>query len=80
MDRRLRHYYYTGSGKNRQRHVRWTPAAGDLSQPSMISWCRHHSASNPRRLRAIEPFPTDGLIPYDPGYLAGWTVSVIRLI
>ena len=25
--------------------------------------------------RAIEPFPTDTLIPYDPGYLAGWTVE-----
>ena len=28
-----------------------------------------------RWLRAIEPFPTTGLIPYDPGYLAGWTVE-----
>jgi hypothetical protein len=26
-------------------------------------------------LRRIEPFPTDQLIPYDPGYLAGWTVE-----
>jgi hypothetical protein len=23
----------------------------------------------------VEPFPTGGLIPYDPGYLAGWTVE-----
>jgi hypothetical protein len=26
-------------------------------------------------LRAIEPFPTGDLVPYDPGYLAGWTVE-----
>jgi hypothetical protein len=28
-----------------------------------------------RTLRSIEPFPTDALIPFDPGYLAGWTVE-----
>jgi len=27
------------------------------------------------RMRGIEPFPTAQLIPYDPGYLAGWTVE-----
>ena len=26
-------------------------------------------------LKKIEPFPTSTLIPYDPGYLAGWTVE-----
>ncbi len=26
-------------------------------------------------LRGIEPFPTTDLVPYDPGYLAGWTVE-----
>jgi hypothetical protein len=26
-------------------------------------------------LRQVEPFPTDSLVPYDPGYLAGWTVE-----
>jgi hypothetical protein len=26
-------------------------------------------------LRAVEPFPTGTLIPYDAGYLAGWTVE-----
>ena len=30
-----------------------------------------HSA----RLRGIEPFPTNQLIPYEAGYLAGWTVE-----
>jgi hypothetical protein len=27
------------------------------------------------RLKAVEPFPTAELIPYDAGYLAGWTVE-----
>jgi hypothetical protein len=27
------------------------------------------------RLKGVEPFPTGELIPYDPGYLAGWTVE-----
>ena len=26
-------------------------------------------------LRQVEPFPTNALVPYDPGYLAGWTVE-----
>ena len=27
------------------------------------------------RLRRVEPFPTGTLVPFDPGYLAGWTVE-----
>jgi hypothetical protein len=27
------------------------------------------------KLRRIEPFPTALLVPFDPGYLAGWTVE-----
>ena len=27
------------------------------------------------RLRQVEPFPTDTLVPFDAGYLAGWTVE-----
>ena len=30
---------------------------------------------DPARLRGIEPFPTSTLVPFDPGYLAGWTVE-----
>ena len=30
---------------------------------------------SPRLLQKVEPFPTATLIPYDPGYLAGWTVE-----
>ena len=30
---------------------------------------------SPGLLRGVEPFPTSTLVPYDPGYLAGWTVE-----
>lgn len=68
-------YYYTGSGKNRQRHVRWSPAAGELSHVFDDDLVTASLGVDPKWLRAVEPFPTSGLIPYDPGYLAGWTVE-----
>lgn len=68
-------YYYTGTGKNRQRHVRWTPVAGDLTHVFDDDLVPASTGVEPRWLRGVEPFPTGGLIPYDPGYLAGWTVE-----
>ena len=69
-------YYYTGSGKNRRRHVRWTPASGQLTHVFDDHLVPASLGVDARRLRAIEPFPTaDNLVPYDPGYLAGWTVE-----
>jgi hypothetical protein len=69
-------YYYTGTGKARQRHVNWTPVAGELSHVFDDHLVPASLGVDPGRLRAIEPFPTvEGLIPYDPGYLAGWTVE-----
>ena len=68
-------YSYTGSGKNRQRQVRWTPASGELSHVFDDDLVPASLGVEARWLRGIEPFPTGGLIPYDPGYLAGWTVE-----
>ncbi len=68
-------YYYTGSGNNRRREVRWTPASGDLSHIFDDELVCASVGVNPMRLRAVEPFPTESLVPYDPGYLAGWTVE-----
>jgi hypothetical protein len=68
-------YYYVNENGKQVRRVQWTPASGELSHifdddlvPASLGI---HSA----RLRGIEPFPTDQLIPYDAGYLAGWTVE-----
>lgn len=72
-------YYYTMSNGKRQRHVRWTPAAGELSHAFDDDLVPASLGVNPRWLRLIEPFPTDGLIPYDAGYVAGWTVERYQL-
>ena len=68
-------YYYTGSGKDRQRQVRWSSVSGDLSHVFDDELVPASLGVEPRWLRGVEPFPTGGLVPYDPGYLAGWTVE-----
>jgi Zn finger protein HypA/HybF involved in hydrogenase expression len=69
-----RYYYETVNGKQ-ERRVEWSPAAGQLDHffdDELVAASVGVSAS---LLRGIEPFPTASLIPYDPGYLAGWTVE-----
>ena len=68
-------YYETMSGGKRRREVRWSPAAGELSHVFDDDLVPASLGVNARWLRAVEPFPTQGLIPYDAGYLAGWTVE-----
>lgn len=69
-------YYYTTSNGRRERHVRWTPASGELAHVFDDDLVPASLGVNARWLRAIEPFPTTaGLIPYDSGYLSGWTVE-----
>lgn len=68
-------YYYEGSGKDRQRRVRWSPAAGSLSHAFDDELVCASTGMQSDMLRKVEPFPTDTLVPYDPGYLAGWTVE-----
>lgn len=68
-------YYYTGSGKSRQRHVRWRPAAGELSHVFDDELVCASTGVHAGRLRAVEPFPTNEVIPYDPGFVAGWVVE-----
>jgi hypothetical protein len=68
-------YYYSGTGKNRRRHVRWTPASGQVSHVFDDELVAASAGIDAKLLRSIEPFPTNALIPYDPGYLAGWTVE-----
>lgn len=68
-------YYYVGSGNKRERRVRWTPVSGELSHVFDDELVCASTGMQPRMLRQVEPFPTDILVPYDPGYLAGWTVE-----
>jgi hypothetical protein len=83
------HYYYTtetyrdnkGRTQTRQvRHVRWEPAAGEV---------RHFFDDEPvpgthgvslALLRAVEPFPTAELVPYDTAYLSGFVVEHYQVV
>jgi Zn finger protein HypA/HybF involved in hydrogenase expression len=68
-------YYYVREGGKTQRRVRWTPAAGELSHVFDDALVPASLGVDASKLRRIEPFPTSALIPYDAGYLAGWTVE-----
>ena len=69
------HYYWIKVGKNTVRQVRWTPAAGDLSHTFDDELVCASVGVSRARLQQVEPFPTNELVPYDAGYLAGWTVE-----
>jgi hypothetical protein len=68
-------YYYTVQGNRRVRRVRWRPVSGELLHFFDDQLVPASTGVNAQWLRGVEPFPTDLLIPYDPGYLAGWTVE-----
>jgi hypothetical protein len=69
-----RYYYVTISGR-RHRRVSWTPAAGELDHAFDDELVPASTGVSAPLLRGIEPLPTQSLVPYDPGYLAGWTVE-----
>ena len=78
------HYYYTtetytdGSGRVQTRqvqHVRWEPAAGQVSHFFDDDLVCASVGVHPNLVRGVEPFPTKELKPYDPGYVAGWVVE-----
>lgn len=68
-------YYYVGSGNKRERRVRWTPAAGELEHVFDDELVCASAGIQTGMLRQVEPFPTATLVPYDAGYLSGWTVE-----
>lgn len=81
-------YYYTtetyrdakGQMQTRRvRHVRWWPSSGAVDHffdDDLIPATRGISED---LLRRIEPFPTKELVPYDSGYVAGWTVEQYQI-
>lgn len=69
-----RYYYVTVNGK-RVRRVQWSHASGELDHVFDDELVAASMGVSAGMLRKIEPFPTQTLIPYDPGYLAGWTVE-----
>ena len=69
------HYYYVRENNQQVQKVRWVPASGSLSHVFDDDLVCASMGVETGKLRRIEPFPTDTLVPYDAGYLAGWTVE-----
>jgi len=69
-----RYYYETVNGKQEQR-IAWSPAAGEIDHFFDDELVAASLGVPAPLLRGIEPFPTASLIPYDSGYLSGWTVE-----
>ena len=68
------HYWVRENNKQVQR-TKWRLASGQLSHFFNDDLVCASVGVNPSRLRAVQPFPTETLVPFDPGYLAGWTVE-----
>ena len=74
--------YEDSNGRSQTRQVqrtRWEPASGALEHffdDELVPASRGVPAP---LLRKIEPFPTKGLAPYDPGYLSGWVVEQYQI-
>jgi hypothetical protein len=78
------HYYYEtqtyrdahGNLQTRRvQRVRWVPASGAIDHAFDDELVPATVGVHATLLRAIEPFPTRNLLPYEPRYLAGWTVE-----
>jgi Zn finger protein HypA/HybF involved in hydrogenase expression len=68
-------YYWVRQGNKQVRKVNWTPVSGQLSHAFDDDLVCASLGVDPARVRAIEPFPTASVVPYDAGYLSGWTVE-----
>jgi ribosomal protein S27E len=68
-------YYYVVENNKRVQRVQWTPASGELSHAFDDELVCASVGVDSGKLRRVEPFPTASLVPFDAGYLAGWTVE-----
>ena len=68
-------YYYVRVNNKQVRKVRWTPASGELTHVFDDELVPASRGVSEDLLRGVEPFPTGEVIPYDPGYVAGWVVE-----
>ena len=77
-------YYYetesytdaNGKGQTRQvRKVRWYPSSGSLDHFFDDELVPASRGVQPQMLRKVEPYPTNELAPYKPGFLSGWVVE-----
>jgi hypothetical protein len=68
-------YYYVRENNRRVRKIDWSRVSGELSHTFDDDLVAGSRGVHARLLKAVEPFPTTTLVPYDPGYLSGWTVE-----
>ncbi len=81
------HYYetefYTDSNGNRQsrqvQRTRWEPSSGHVDHFFDDELVPASVGVPAELMRKIEPFPTRELVPYDPGFLAGWVVEQYQI-
>jgi hypothetical protein len=75
--------YYTdneGRQQSRQvRRIRWQYSSGRLEHFFDDELVAASVGVDADKLRAVEPFPTQELVPYDTGYVAGWVVERYQL-
>ena len=83
------HYYYTtetyrdGQGRTQTRqvqHVRWEPASGVVNHTFDDEPVSGSHGLDVGLLKAIEPFPTKELVPYDTAYLSGFAVEHYQVV
>ncbi len=83
------HYYYTtetyrddqGRTATRQvQHVRWEPASGQVDHFFDDEPVPGSQGANVTLLRAIEPFPTKELVPYDAAMVSGFVVEHYQVV
>ncbi len=74
------HYYTTDSQGRRQRQTRWQYASGHVTMAFDDVLVPASKGVHPALLDELEPFPTtEGMTPYDPGYLSGWVVEQYQI-
>jgi hypothetical protein len=70
---------YTDSQGKRQtrrvRKIRWYPSSGSLDHFFNDELVPASRGVHPKMLRQVEPYPTNELAPYKPGFLSGWVVE-----
>jgi Zn finger protein HypA/HybF involved in hydrogenase expression len=65
-------YYYTGSGKERKRHVRWRPHHGKYSRFFDDTLVCAISHEHHKYIKKIEPFNMGAVVDYSPDFMAGY--------
>src|SRR5262249_10647905 len=68
-------HYWVQEGNRRVMRTEWHYASGAVSHTFDDELVCASMGVEASKLRKIEPFPPDALVPYDPKYLSGWTVE-----